>query len=136
MRIYIVAYNDGEYIDTAHLVENTHLPNITTKKQKQMVFRSYDRAKEHAESWAKDIGSSVSTRPGSGGVTIFIAEMEDAVKYIAKPDEWFDAGTEAELIDDYRPRMNSGLFRGIYEGKSDEEVCSFEEFEITFKVVI
>jgi len=61
------------------------------------------------------------------------------IKYIAKPDEWFDVGTEVQLIDDYRassamyfggPEMNAGLFEGLKDGKIDQEVCSFDEFDI------
>jgi hypothetical protein len=56
---------------------------------------------------------------------------------------WFVEGTEATLIDDYRPQIQSGLFRGqrrcddpaveghprgeVYE---DEEVCAFCEFAV------
>lgn len=54
-------------------------------------------------------------------------------KYISK-GEWFDAGTEAVLIDDYRQDpvqpFNAGLFEGYRNGHPDEEVCSFDEFEI------
>lgn len=59
------------------------------------------------------------------------------IKYIAKPDEWFDEGTEVKLIDDYRSSsamyfggasMNAGLFEGLRDGKVDQEVCSFDEF--------
>lgn len=61
------------------------------------------------------------------------------IKYVAKPDEWFDEGTEVKLIDDYRadssmyfggPSMNAGLFEGLKDGKVDQEVCSFDEFDI------
>lgn len=63
-------------------------------------------------------------------------------KYIAKPDTWFDAGTECELLADGRPQTNLGIFKGIRtsqgspelhpvgEKYEDEEGCSFEEFEI------
>jgi hypothetical protein len=52
------------------------------------------------------------------------------MRYISK-GEWFDKGTEVTLIDDYRKdNLNSGLFYGIKYGKRDEEICSFEEFEI------
>jgi len=68
------------------------------------------------------------------------------LKYIAKPNTWFKAGTEVKLIDDYRPQMNSGLFCGLRicenpgaeggilkgaERVDDEEICGFDEFEIT-----
>ena len=58
-------------------------------------------------------------------------------KYIAKNDTWYDEGTEAEFIGalieaydfdgTYSP---SGLFRGIKDGKIDEEMCCFDEFEV------
>ena len=55
------------------------------------------------------------------------------MKYIAKPGTWFDVGTEAILIDDYRPEgkllNDSGLFCGLRNGKEDEEICPFSEFE-------
>lgn len=51
------------------------------------------------------------------------------MSYIALPDTWFDAGTVAELIDDYRgDGFDFGLFRGIRDGQLDEEVCLFSEF--------
>lgn len=56
---------------------------------------------------------------------------------------WFDKGAEVECIDDYRPELNSGLFKGwrtcknplaenreLNEKYLDEEICSFEEFEV------
>jgi hypothetical protein len=61
--------------------------------------------------------------------------------YIAKPNEWFKAGTEVKLVERYSETY--GLFSGVrvceharaecrplgieYE---DEEVCGFHEFEI------
>ena len=57
--------------------------------------------------------------------------------------EWFDKGAVVQLIDDYRPLLNSGLFEGMRTCKNplsesrqleerylDEEVCSFDEFEV------
>ncbi len=59
------------------------------------------------------------------------------MKYISKPGEWFDEGTEVKLIDDYRTGnpgdkhyWNAGLFEGIHEGKLDQEICPFDEFEV------
>lgn len=54
------------------------------------------------------------------------------ISYIAKPNEWFDEGTIVELIDDYRHALSgdSGLFRGYRNGKMDEEICTFDEFEV------
>ena len=54
------------------------------------------------------------------------------IKYISD-GTWFDKGTEAILIDDYsleNPKYTFGLFFGVKDGKPDEEVCQFEEFEI------
>ena len=63
---------------------------------------------------------------------------------IAKPGTWFKAGTHVELIDDYRPHFDCGLFRGVRvcedlkaEGEHhavgdeyvDEEVCYWDEFD-------
>lgn len=63
--------------------------------------------------------------------------------YISKPGEWFKAGTVCILIDDYRPGMDAGLFKGIRVCENpgaeaetlgveymDEEICSFDEFDI------
>jgi hypothetical protein len=56
------------------------------------------------------------------------------MKYVYKvksgADAWFDEDTYVVLLDDYRPSVNSGLFRGARNGIIDEEVCSFDEFEI------
>lgn len=50
-----------------------------------------------------------------------------AKKYIAKPNTWFDEGTEAKLLADCG---FFGIFEGIREGKPDEETCLYEEFEV------
>lgn len=49
-------------------------------------------------------------------------------KYIAKPNTWFDEGTEATLICEITSEY--GLFSGIKDGKEDEEGCLYEEFDI------
>lgn len=50
-------------------------------------------------------------------------------KYISKGD-WFDEGTEAfpcyEITDD----MDNAVFKGIKDGKEDEELCHISEFII------
>ena len=57
------------------------------------------------------------------------------MKYISK-GEWFDEGTEVVLIDDYRInplpnlRRNAGLFEGYRNGHPDQEVCTFDEFDV------
>ena len=62
--------------------------------------------------------------------------------YIAKPNTWFKEGTEVQLLADFRPKMNGGIFLGkrVSEGDSekhpngeeyiDEEDCNFDEFEV------
>lgn len=52
------------------------------------------------------------------------------INFIAKPDTWFDDGTQVTLIDDYRPQLNVGLFEGYKDGKIDQECCNFDEFDI------
>jgi len=50
-------------------------------------------------------------------------------RYISK-GEWFDRGTEAKLIGEpFGTIPESGLFLGTKDGHSDEEVCSFDEFD-------
>lgn len=73
------------------------------------------------------------------------------MRYIAKPNTWFDEGTEAFLIDDFRDMDESGNYfgylAGVFHGWAtfdeeysraknrpigrhwDSEVCSFDEFE-------
>jgi hypothetical protein len=55
------------------------------------------------------------------------------MKYIALPGTWFDAGTEAILLADCRQSdtglIGVGLFEGIHNGKPDQEMCGFDEFE-------
>ena len=53
------------------------------------------------------------------------------MKYIAKANTWFDEGTEVRLIDRYSEEF--GLFIGMKDGKEDEEVCRFDEFEEVVK---
>lgn len=48
--------------------------------------------------------------------------------YFAKPDTWFDAGTEAVVIAEISER--AALFAGMRNGAPDEEACLFDEFEI------
>lgn len=49
------------------------------------------------------------------------------MKLIAKSDTWFDKGTEVELLQEITSL--SGLFLGTRNGKPDEEVCRYDEFE-------
>ena len=51
-------------------------------------------------------------------------------KYFPKEnDAWFDWGTEAFIIDIY-DGFNFALFEGIKDDHPDEEVCSYDEFDI------
>lgn len=62
------------------------------------------------------------------------------MKYLAKPNTWFDEGTEVVLLVDCRPQMSIGIFKGIRTSEGlpelhpvgekymDEEDCSFDEF--------
>lgn len=62
------------------------------------------------------------------------------MRFIAKPNTWYDEGTEAFVVDDcvwdgfadreMRIPMKAGLFRGLRNGQWDEETCGFDEFEI------
>ena len=56
------------------------------------------------------------------------------IKYISRGD-WFDEDTEVELLVDFGIPENqayapgqAGLFRGLRNGRIDEEVCGFDEF--------
>ena len=73
-------------------------------------------------------------------------------KYKAKPDTWFDEGTEAVPVTDFwecyiKPgefdcsyigqplnpeyiKTEAACFCGMKDGKSDEEICCVDEFEI------
>lgn len=50
------------------------------------------------------------------------------VRYVAKPDTWFDVGTEASRLTDAVP--GSGLYAGVRVGKPDEETCLDDEFDV------
>ena len=52
-------------------------------------------------------------------------------RYIAKATCWFDTGTEADLIEDYRPDVQAGVFFGMKDGKLAHQICNFQEFKIT-----
>ena len=60
------------------------------------------------------------------------------MKFIARPNTWFDKGTEAELLNyhgwcwnDLGEKVEWGLFRGKFINKVNEQVCHFDEFDIT-----
>ena len=57
---------------------------------------------------------------------------EGKLKLICKPDEWYDEGTEVECLSAFTEEswLGDGLFRGLKDGKIDEEMCGFDEFEV------
>ena len=52
--------------------------------------------------------------------------------FIAKPDTWYDEGTEATLIGEPWDVIGgkAGVFCGIRNGSEDEEVCAYDEFVV------
>ena len=52
--------------------------------------------------------------------------MTSEHKYIALPNTWFDAGTEAELV--CMVGETAALFCGMRLGKPDEEISHMDEF--------
>ena len=52
------------------------------------------------------------------------------MKYVSRGD-WFDKDTEVELLVDFRPSCDCGLFSGIRNGEEDEETCPFDEFYLS-----
>ena len=61
------------------------------------------------------------------------------MKYIAKPNMWFDVGTEAVPITEFWDGfmdwemtipIRVAVFEGIKNGTVDEETCGEREFEI------
>ncbi len=51
-------------------------------------------------------------------------------RYVSK-GEWFDAGTSAELVEDCSVAQcptPMGIFRGLRNGVTDEELCTYDEF--------
>lgn len=62
--------------------------------------------------------------------------LDDKI-FIAKPNTWFDEGTEAKLLQHIQDPCDGdfkcpgfGLFKGFVEGELDEEICNYDEFEI------
>ena len=62
------------------------------------------------------------------------------MKYIAKPNTWFDEGTEVEIMegpwdstDIDGNYIGFGLFVGFRNGSLDEESCGLDEFDIVEK---
>jgi hypothetical protein len=63
------------------------------------------------------------------------------IKFIAKPNTWFDEGTIVTLVDDYSDicydwtcgecgkACGMALFEGLKNNKIDREVCNFCEFK-------
>jgi hypothetical protein len=54
-------------------------------------------------------------------------------KFIAKPDTWYDAGTEVKLVEwicKLADETDYGLFEGVHDGRMDGETCGYDEFDI------
>lgn len=53
------------------------------------------------------------------------------IKFIARPDTWYDEGTEAFLDGETLPTHDytSALFRGTHEGHDNGEYCCMFEFD-------
>jgi hypothetical protein len=78
MKIYVVAINDGEYANTAYLSETTSFAKKTIAKYSR-AFVHFEKAQKYAKEWAAKEGMFVSTRNGSGGITIFEVEMDEDI---------------------------------------------------------
>jgi hypothetical protein len=55
------------------------------------------------------------------------------IKYIAKPDTWYDEGTEAVPVTsiwNVNENDQAAVFLGTKDGNPDEEMCCLDEFEI------
>lgn len=76
MKIYVVAINNGEYANTAYLCETTSFGKQTIAKYSRAFFE-LETARKYAENWAAKESMVVSTRSGSGGITIFEVEMDE-----------------------------------------------------------
>ena len=78
---------------------------------------------------------------------ILVSLGDSMTRYIAKPDTWFDEGTEAILIADYREKGFEDFPISLFEGwrtcendlseglpigtcYRDQEDCGFDEFII------
>jgi len=51
------------------------------------------------------------------------------MSFTAKPETWFDEGTEAWQVGE--PFHGAALFAGTKDGKPDEEICALDEFIAT-----
>lgn len=76
MRVFIVAYNDGEYSGVASLTEVLKPEELTLQEK---VFTSFEKASAYADEWASrrpSYDGGRARRIGDGGITIFQAEMD------------------------------------------------------------
>jgi hypothetical protein len=53
------------------------------------------------------------------------------IKFIARPNTWYDEGTEAFIYGETLPSHDNtdALFRGTHDGSDDGEYCSTFEFD-------
>jgi len=76
MKIYIVALNEGEWAHQAYLCElNTLAKNTIAHKSR--AFKTLEEAEVYAKEWSSEDQCPLSTRVGSGGITIFTVEMNE-----------------------------------------------------------
>lgn len=73
-KVFIVAFNDDEYTDSAHLHQVLE-PQDRAFKEK--VFTPFEKAVAYAEKWATTAREKRSMDRGQFGVTIFQAEMDE-----------------------------------------------------------
>lgn len=52
------------------------------------------------------------------------------MKHYISNGDWFDEGTEAFPTWEIQPEDDSCVFRGLVNGKEDEELCPLDEFTI------
>ena len=50
--------------------------------------------------------------------------------YIALPNSSFEENEVVDLIRDFRPEVNCGLFYGLCNGEMEELMCDFNEFDV------
>jgi len=120
-----------------------HQSDRLAVKERQKMDAALDRAicsKEWKALWEKGIFPRGYSPEGQALVDSSLYHLANELqgiprgalpmaRYIAKPDTWFDEGTESHLLFEVGGEPPCGLFRGTRKGEIDEEVCNFEEFE-------
>lgn len=60
-------------------------------------------------------------------------------RFIAKPGGWFDKGVEVKLLQSFHSHgddLGFALFAGMRNGEEDEEICVFDEFDVSDAEVV